>query len=172
VTHSREEVFGLGERVLVMEAGQVVAQGTPHEVMRAPRHETVAQLAGFENLFDAKVVAVHEERGTMTCQLNNSQVQLETPMVKAEVGNALRVAISAGDILLATEQPSGISARNILAGRIRSLVQHDVIVTASIDCGVLMDVHLTLAARDSLSLQPGTAVWLVVKTHSCHLMLQ
>ena len=36
VTHSREEVFALGERVLVLDAGRIVAQGTPHEVMSAP----------------------------------------------------------------------------------------------------------------------------------------
>jgi ABC-type molybdate transport system ATPase subunit len=33
-----------------------------------------------------------------------------------------------------------------------------------------MEAHLTLAARDSLALEPGREVWLVVKTHSCHLM--
>ncbi len=36
VTHSREEVFALGERVLVLDAGRIVAQGTPHEVIAAP----------------------------------------------------------------------------------------------------------------------------------------
>jgi ABC-type molybdate transport system ATPase subunit len=33
-----------------------------------------------------------------------------------------------------------------------------------------MEVHLTMAARDSLRLAPGQEVWLVIKTHSCHLM--
>jgi ABC-type molybdate transport system ATPase subunit len=44
------------------------------------------------------------------------------------------------------------------------------IVSAHVECGVEMEVHLTLAARDTLCLTPGKAVWLVVKTHSCHLM--
>ena len=156
VTHSREEVFALGERVVVLENGKVIAQGTPHRVMTAPRSETVAQLAGFENIFDASVVAVHEDRGTMVCRLAGSEVELETPIVRVEVGSALRVGIRAGD--------------NLLPGRIVSLVQRDVIVVARVNCGVEMDVHLTLAARDSLQLQPGRQVWLVVKTHSCHLM--
>jgi molybdate transport system ATP-binding protein len=34
VTHSREEVFALGDRVLILEAGKVTAEGTPQEVMR------------------------------------------------------------------------------------------------------------------------------------------
>ena len=147
-----------------------IAQGTPHEVMSAPRLETVAQLAGFENIFDATVIAAHEERGTMVCQLSGTKVEIETPLVRAEVGSALRVGIRAGDILLASLPPVGLSARNIIPGRVVSLAQRDVIVVAKVNCGVEMEVHLTLAARDSLQLQPGREVWLVVKTHSCHLM--
>jgi len=169
VTHSREEVFALGERVLVLEAGRIIAEGTPHEVMTAPWQETVAQLAGFENIFDATVSAAHPDRGTMTCRLSGS-VELETPLVRAEVGSALRVGIRAGDILLATIRPEGLSARNVLPGRMLSLAQRDVMIVARVDCGVEMEVHLTLAARDALHLQPGREVWLVVKTYSCHLM--
>jgi molybdate transport system ATP-binding protein len=170
VTHSRDEVFALGERVVVLENGRAIAQGTPHQVMTAPRQETVAQLAGFENIFDAMVVATHEERGTMACLLTGSKVELETPLVRAEVGATLRVGIRAGDILLASLEPTGLSARNIFPGKVVSLAQRDVIVVARVDCGVEMEVHLTLAARDSLQLQPGREVWLVLKTHSCHLM--
>ena len=170
VTHSRDEVFALGERVLVLDQGRVIADGTPHQVIRAPRNETVAQLAGFENIFDAQVTAVHEHRGTLTCRLENSSVELETPLVRAELGSRLRVAISAGDILLATAQPQGLSARNLLWGKIRGLEQRDVIVLAVVDCGVRMQVQLTLAARDSLDLCPDKGVWLIVKTHSCHLL--
>jgi molybdate transport system ATP-binding protein len=170
VTHSRDEVFALGERVLVMEQGRIVASGTPHEVMSAPRQETVAQLSGFENIFDAEVTSIHEERGTMICRLADSAVELETPLVRATVGQSLLVGIQAGDILLATSQPVGLSARNLLPGKIVSLVQRDVIIVATAECGVAMAVHLTLAARDALHLQPGCAVWLVIKTHSCHLM--
>lgn len=170
VTHSREEVFALGERVIVLENGRPVAQGTPHQVMSAPRIETVAQLAGFENIFDATVIAIHEDRGTMVCQLAESKVEIETPLVWADVGSALRVGIRAGDILLASLPPVGLSARNIIAGRVVSLARRDVIVVAKVNCGVEVEVHLTLAARDSLQLQAGREVWLVVKTHSCHLM--
>ena len=177
VTHSREEVFALGERVLVLDAGRILAQGTPHEVIRAPQQETVAQLVGFENIFDAVVEAVRPERGTMMCKITGPgapedgvALLLETPLVRGGVGSALRVGIRAGDILLATTIPVGLSARNILPGRIVALEQHDVIVTARVKCRVEMEVHLTLAARDSLELSPGREVWLVIKTHSCHLM--
>jgi molybdate transport system ATP-binding protein len=174
VTHSREEVFALGERVLVLDRGRIVAQGTPHEVMTAPMQETVAQLAGFENIFDATVETVNPERGTMTCSLATTEqsrpVLLETPLVRGGVGSAMRIGIRAGDILLATSAPVGLSARNVIPGRITALDRRDVIVIARVNCRVEMEVHLTLAARDSLQLATGREVWLVIKTHSCHLM--
>ena len=148
-----------------------MAQGQPHEVMRAPRLETVANLTGFENIFNATVLALREDRGTMTCRLGKGAVDLETPLVRAEVGSRLRVGVRAGDLLLATESPRGLSARNLLPGTILQLEQRDVIVSAIVDCGgTEFEVHLTLAARDSLQLGPGKSVWVVVKTHSCHLM--
>lgn len=170
VTHSREEVVALGERAIVLDRGRIVAQGSPHEVIGAPRQETVAQLAGFENIFDATVESAHEDRGTMTCHLSRTEVLLETPLVRADVGSSMRIGIRAGDILLATIRPEGLSARNLLPGKIVSLARRDVIIAARVDVGVEMEVHLTLAARDALGLAPGRDVWLVVKTHSCHLM--
>jgi|HubBroStandDraft_3_1064219.scaffolds.fasta_scaffold06590_2 molybdate transport system ATP-binding protein len=178
VTHAREEVLALGERVLVMEEGRIVAQGTPHEVLGAPLQESVAQLAGFENILDATVESVHEDRGTMTCRMTSgllgsdagSLVLLETPLIRADVGSRLRVGIRAGDILLAVANPVGLSARNVLPGRLVSLERRDMTICARVDCGVEMEVYLTLAARDSLALAEGREVWLVIKTHSCHLM--
>jgi molybdate transport system ATP-binding protein len=177
VTHSREEVFALGENALVLDHGRILAQGTPHEVLSAPQQETVANLAGFENILDATVESLHADRGTMSCLLYQSEsgvqakpVPLETPLVRAEVGSTLRVGIRAGDILLAIAPPVGLSARNIIPGRLLLLERRDVIISARVNCGVELEVHLTLAAREALQLEPGKEVWLVIKTHSCHLM--
>ena len=173
VTHSREEVIALGERVLVIDQGRLIAQGTPHEVLRAPLQETVAQLAGFENIFDAVAESAHKDRGTMMCRLPGkagSSVALEVPLIRTDATSRLRVGIRAGDILLATSKPVGLSARNVMAGRLVALERRDMIISARVDCGVEMEVYLTLAARDALQLEPGQTVWLVIKTHSCHLM--
>lgn len=181
VTHSREEVMALGERVLVIENGRIIAQGTPHEVMSAPFQESVAQLMGFENIFDAIVDSAHRDRGTMTCRIATATIEtvqsspsaaisLETPLIRADPGSQLRLGIRAGDVLLAVSKPFGLSARNIIAGRLLSVERRDMIVVARVDCGVEMEVHLTLAARDELKLEAGREVWLVIKTHSCHLM--
>jgi molybdopterin-binding protein len=227
VTHTRDEVFALGERVLVLDRGRILAQGTPHEVMTTPHYETVAQLAGFENIFDAEVEAVHEDRGTMTCKVMTckgttrnattaevataeaathtataaevttaevttseattrnattadlpaaeySHFVLETPLVRTAPAKRFRIAIRAGDVLLATSEPEEISARNVFPGKVTSVERRDVIILARVqtaaDPQVEFLVQLTLAARDSLGIAEGREVWLVIKTHSCHLV--
>ena len=112
----------------------------------------------------------------MTCRVDagqpgTGQLDLETPLVRAEAGTELRIGVQAGDILLATESPRGLSARNILPGTIVWLERRDGIVSAGVDCGgTQFEVHLTLAAQDALGLATGKNVWVVIKTHSCHLL--
>ena len=152
-------------------AGRLIAQGTPQEVLKSPRSERMAQLAGFENVFDAEVTAIAEANGTMTCQLNGAAVTIEVPLTHMGGERKARVAIRAGDIMLAVARPQGISARNIIEGRVTSIVQEGakVIVMADAD-GVLFEVHLTPGARDELGLSSGDPVWMIVKTYSCHLV--
>ena len=170
VTHDREEVFALGENVLVLEAGAIIAQGPPHEVLHRPQSETVAQLAGFENIFEASVTDSHPESGTMTCRIAGSALDLEVPLTRLEASRPFRVGIRAGDILLASAKPQGLSARNLLAGVVTSLQQRDVTIIAKVDCGTEFEVRLTPGARQALELQPGARVWLIVKTYSCHVL--
>jgi molybdate transport system ATP-binding protein len=170
VTHSGEEVFALGEEVIVLETGKIVAQGRPKDVMHAPQLETVAQLTGFENIFAAEVAGLHEDRGTMTCRVGPGKIEIETPLVRTRAEARVRVGIRAGDILLAAEKPRGLSARNILPGTIDELEDRHGIVSAYVDCnGTKFEISVTLAARKDLGLKVGKKVFVVIKTHSCHL---
>ena len=83
---------------------------------------------------------------------------------------AAAAAIRAGDILLASEHPHGISARNILQGTVVALEQRGTLCVAQIDAGVIFHVHLTPGAVRSLQVTAGQIVWLVIKTYSCRLV--
>ena len=167
VTHSQREVFALGERVLVLQDGAIVADGTPGEVLETPSHEHVAHLAGFENLLDAVVVTRRTDAGLMVNRLAGTAIDLETPLADGLEGQAVRIAIRAGDILIATERPRGLSARNVVPGSITSLAREGAIVRAQVDVGVPIEAHVTPIASAELGLRPGREVWLVIKTHSC-----
>jgi molybdate transport system ATP-binding protein len=168
VTHSREEVDALGERVIAIENGHIVGCGSPIEVLEAPRRKRLAQSAGFENLLAGTVLDLREPDGVMRVRLGESACELEVPLAHASAGDRVQIAIRAGDILLATERPYGLSARNILEGRIDSLQHRGAMLIARINCGVSFVAHVTPGAARSLNLSSGMQVWLVLKTHSCH----
>jgi molybdenum ABC transporter ATP-binding protein len=170
VTHSREEVDALGERVIALENGRVVSAGAPMDVLDAPRRKRLAQAAGFENLLAGTVLDLREADGVMRVRLGDTACEIEVPLSYAAVDNGVRVAIRAGDILLASERPHGLSARNVLEGRIASLEQRGAMVIARVDCGVTFVAHVTPGAVRALELAVGRKVWLVLKTHSCHLV--
>jgi molybdate transport system ATP-binding protein len=170
VTHTREEVDALGERVIAMDHGRVISTGTPLEVLEAPRHKRLAQAAGFENLLRGRVVDLREADGVMRVRLNESRCEIEVPLGYASTGDNVHVAIRAGDILLATSQPYDLSARNVIEGRIVAMESRGTLVRARVNCGVEFIVHLTPGAVRALDLAEGARVWLVLKTHSCHLV--
>jgi molybdate transport system ATP-binding protein len=170
VTHSPQEAFAVGEHVVVLQSGRILDQGTPQDVLSKPRHETIAQIVGFENVFDATVRSVDEAHGTMICQLEDSPIQLEVPLGRAERDASVRIAIRAGDIILATNQPHGLSARNAFRGKIASMRLEGVMVIVMVEAYEVFEVHLTPASVDDLKLNQGAQVWLVIKTYSCNLV--
>jgi molybdate transport system ATP-binding protein len=170
VTHSRDEVDALGERVITLDNGRVVSSGVPIDVLNAPRRKKLAQAAGFENLLSATVLDLRETDGVMRVRLQESACEIEVPLGYATAGTVVQVAVRAGDILLATERPHGLSARNVLEGRIISLELRGTMVIARVDCGTNFVVHITPGAVRALELTAGRRVWLVLKTYSCHLV--
>jgi molybdate transport system ATP-binding protein len=177
VTHTHREVFALGERAVVLDRGRILATGSPHEVLDHPAHPLLASLAGFENVFDAVVVERRDQAGTMQCRLKDerstlSDTEIEVPLSDASLGDAIRVAIRAGDILVANQQPTGLSARNVLTGTLTALAAQGPTMVASVDAGVPFTVHLTPGGVQALDLQTGDRVWLVIKTYSCRIIAE
>jgi len=169
VTHNRDEVDAIGERLITIEKGRVGVSGTPRSVLDAPQTVALAQAAGFENLLDAHVVELRKADGVMRVLLAGGS-ELEVPLGVAQPGDRVKVAIRAGDILLANAEPHGLSARNILQGIVVSREERGALVALQVSAGAMYQVHVTPVAARSLQLSPGKQVWLVVKTYSCRLV--
>jgi ABC-type molybdate transport system ATPase subunit len=185
VTHEQSEAYSLSRRVLVLEKGSVVADGEPQRIFNSPISHERAELSGYENIFDAVVEEAHPAIGTMTCRITESNLLLEAPIANKNAGEAACLALRAGDILVAVNCPSGISARNLIQGRIRAVEDRAGMVELRVQCaaggarGVAQDgsvhndapetefcVHITRGALQNLALRPGQAVWIIIKTHS------
>ncbi|MDZ7708195.1 MAG: ABC transporter ATP-binding protein [Trueperaceae bacterium] len=53
VTHDQNEAFALADRVAVMHAGRIVQEGTPDELLDAPRNAWMARFLGLRELIPA-----------------------------------------------------------------------------------------------------------------------
>jgi spermidine/putrescine transport system ATP-binding protein len=58
VTHDQQEALSVSDRLAVMDQGNVLQTGTPHEIYESPATDFVARFIGETNLFDASVVKV------------------------------------------------------------------------------------------------------------------
>ena len=170
VTHQRDEVDALGERVITLDRGRIVSEGIPHTVLDAPRTKRLAHAAGFENYLTATVQELRETDGVMRARIAGSSTELELPLGYATVGDSVHVAIRAGDILLAAQRPEGLSARNILEGTVDSVEIRGATVVCRVNAGAMFLVHVTPGALRALEIARGNHVWLVIKTHSCRLV--
>ncbi|MDR3342736.1 MAG: ABC transporter ATP-binding protein [Treponema sp.] len=60
VTHDQQEALSVSDRIAVMNLGNVLQVGTPHDIYESPATDFVARFIGETNLFDAAVASVEK----------------------------------------------------------------------------------------------------------------
>ncbi len=168
VSHSISEVLALADDALVLSRGRVVASGRPSRVLLDPVVGGMFRDDPVENLLDGTVI---EQGGTgRSGRVRVGEIEIVTPPMDRPAGAPVIVALGAEEIILATEKPSGLSARNVITGSITDL---DLVVDgvyATVDIGLPILVALTQGAVDALSLERGQDAYLVFKTSSIKIL--
>jgi molybdate transport system ATP-binding protein len=166
VSHALAEVGRLADRIVVLEAGQVVAAGPVAEVtarldivpLRSER-EAGAVLA-------ARVEA-HDPAFALT-RLATEAGPLYVPLLPRPVGAGVRVLVAARDVTLSLRRPDGTSALNVLDGLVAEIGPVDLsdpAVAVRLDCGgASLIVRLTRRSLTEMGLAPGLRVFAAVKS--------
>ena len=170
VTHDHGEVLAMGDRVIVLEQGRIVAEGLPLDVVPAPARAALAQPAAFENSFDATVVELREQEGTMVCQLTGTSIQLEAPLAHASIGSEVCLGIRAGEILVSSSPPALLSDWSVIPGKIRKLERLGSVVEARVGGGAEFRVRMDARSAASCGLDVSSDVWMMLGAHACHLV--
>jgi molybdate transport system ATP-binding protein len=166
VSHAAGEMARLADDVIVLESGRVRARGPARDILG--RESLDASVVPFEpvTILDVRVARQLPELGLT--RVSHADQQLTVPAVERAVeGDAIRLLIRAGDVVLATSEPRDLSVRNVLKGTvIRAAELPDsafAIVTVETD-GVHLQAQLTRHAVSELSLTPGMPVFALIKT--------
>jgi len=164
VSHTLEEVLRLASTIVVVDAGRVVAQGTPAEL--AQRRD----LQPFFGRFEAGAVlegrvASHDEAHRLT-RVDLGRHVLVLPRLALAAGAAVRVRVRARDVILAVAPPEGLSVQNVLPGVVTEIVEEpgshaEVKLDAA---GIALLARVTRDSVHRLGLAPGRQVFALVKS--------
>ncbi len=164
VTHSPAEVARLATTVVALDAGRVARQGPAVEVLGDPMCAP-SGVRAVGAVSEAHVAAHHDDG---LSELRAGSARLFLPHVPQDIGSALRVRIAAQDVMLSLQEPHGVSALNILKGRIDQIRAGDgpgAIVSLDTEAGRVL-ARVTRRSVQAMSLTPGLELYGVVKTVS------
>ncbi|MEU6095834.1 ABC transporter ATP-binding protein [Streptomyces sp. NPDC047079] len=156
VTHDPLDAMVLADRLVVVEHGRVVQEGTPSDIARHPRTDYIARLVGL-NLY----------RGVA----EGHSVRLDAgPGVTTDeaLSGPVFVAFPPGAVTLYRERPAGSSARNLWRCEVAGLETHGDRIRIDLTGELPLAADLTTVAAAELGLQPGAPVWATVKAAQTH----
>lgn len=166
VSHSIAEVARLATDIVVLSAGHVVLAGPTADIMRRPDLLPIEE-QGESGSVLAATVEGHDERYAMTA-LSTSAGRVLVPALDAAIGAKLGLRIRARDVMIAVRRPEGLSALNVLPGRIVSAsASGSTQIQIEIACGQANILsRITRQSYDALGLAVGRDVFAVIKTVS------
>jgi len=156
VTHDPLDAMVLADRLIVIEDGQVVQEGTPGDIARHPRTDYIAHLVGL-NLYTGRADG-------HTVELDTGQAITTTE----DLTGAAFVAFPPAAVTLHRNRPTATSARNLWHCEVTGLETHGDQIRANLTGELPLTADLTTLAAAELDLHPGAEVWATVKATQTH----
>jgi molybdate transport system ATP-binding protein len=159
VTHDPLDAMVLADRLVVIEAGRVVQQGTPAQIARHPRTDYVARLVGL-NLYRGSARA---HTVTLAGDLGQG---LTLDAAESSDGEVF-LAFPPSAVALYRTRPDG-TPRNLWRTTIAGLERHGDHLRVHLDHPLPAAADITAAAVAELGLAEGSEVWAAVKATETH----
>ena len=149
VTHDPLDAAAIADRLVVIEDGKIVQEGSMEEMTARPRSRYIAEFVG-TNLLRGTA------RGT-TVAMGTSEVVTST----AAEGDVF-LSIPPRAVLLSRERPE-TSARNAWPGNVESVERQRDVVRVRVRGSVDLVAEVTATSADALGLSAGAPIWMSVK---------
>jgi molybdate transport system ATP-binding protein len=166
VSHSVQEVARLASDIVVISGGRIKASGPAAAILQRADLIPSEQLGEASSLMEFSIKS-YDPSFDLT-RLEGKAGAISVPGNIGAIGDRLRVRIRAIDVMLATSMPRGLSALNILNGRIASIQPIEkASVDVALDCGgEMLAARVTRQSCAMLGLKPGLDAFAVLKTVS------
>jgi len=166
VSHQFEEVLRLATHLVLLEAGQVLAEGPVDEMSLYPELQSIIGPDLVGAVVEGQVTRVSAETGIADLAVGSGVLQVS--LRDAPVGARVRLQLLARDVILATQPVQGLSVRNALPSTVIAISDDEfgaALVRVDVG-GPIVLARITQNARRALNLRPGDAVWTLVKAVS------
>jgi molybdate transport system ATP-binding protein len=164
VTHSVAEVARLATTVVVLQNGRCLKSGPADQVLGDPEVlPTGVRAAGA--LIQAQVAKHHPDG---LSELSAGGIALFLPGHDQPLGQSLRLRIAAHDVILSRSRPEGLSALNIIPGRVTALHSGGgpgMMVSLQSAAGPVL-ARITRRSAEALGLAVGVECHAIVKSVS------
>ena len=157
VTHDPREAVRLGDRLVYIERGRVVAEGSPSELLAPGGAASFA--AGSTNWLRAVVL----ESGPEEARVDLGGTFVVTGPLACPPGTIVDLALPAEEPILAAGEVRGVSARNSIPAVVSSVKEKDGVVAVIVATPVPLRIHVTPESARELALAPGARVVVLVK---------
>ncbi len=149
VTHDFEDVVRLATHLVLIRAGQVIAQGALTALTSRPDLPWLREAVGLGAVIEATVARVDATRQLAELDIGGSV--LLAPQTGLTAGDHVRVRIPAREVILATEAPSGLSVHNVLTGTVATVAVDGAADAAIVQLTVGRTHILAEVTRDAVS---------------------
>jgi molybdate transport system ATP-binding protein len=165
VSHQFDEVLRLATRVVLMDAGRVLADG---ELAAVSRHPALREIVGPDAVgaVMSGVVDRVDEAGLTVVRVGDAELVIDEA---AEVGQRIQIQVLARDVIVASGRPVGLSVRNAVSAHVVSVtpdVGRAVLVELDIGRTATLLARITSRASQELELSAGKQVWALIKAVS------
>lgn len=166
VSHNLEEVSQLADQLVLLEQGNVTAQGSMLTLCQR-LDLSLSHDPNAASIIVAKVSHHDQHYGLSELSINGKQ-KLFLPTVNETIGQSLKIRIPARDVSLSLQRPVHSSILNILPCTIEAIEHsHHTKRLVRLNLGQQsLLARLTHKSVDTLGLQPGQRVYAQIKTAS------
>ncbi|MGH7886034.1 MAG: molybdenum ABC transporter ATP-binding protein [Thermodesulfobacteriota bacterium] len=169
VTHNQAEAVRIGSYMFLLHGGQFIQQGKPIDLFNSPDNVLSAHAVGSENIFIGYISEHKAEQGITIVTIDSCK--LEIAYNSLQVGSYVTIGVSSLDIIVTRDRIVRTSARNILKGSIKYIIQDTGETELIVDCGVDFKVSITTETVKTMELNIGEIVYLLIKARACHVLL-
>lgn len=167
VSHQFDEVLRLATHLVVLDAGKVVAAGDIGSVSLAPALRGIVGHDAVGAVVEGTVTAIDAAQDLASVAIGaHSSIRVSARGLVT--GGRLRLQLLARDLILALQEPHGLSVRNHLRGTVAAITRDEDgadLVEVEIG-GAKLLARITAAAARELAIAPGLPVWVLVKAVS------